>query len=116
MMPAPPRPADDTAAGYCVTPCLDGYSATSRNRSYQSYTGPFLRDLPDQYNTFHYLYINRCQQVHNVQVYNFQQRYNLMGTPIKAMEIGIRAGKGRAAGTDPIIQLRYTLNGGDQLD
>ena len=92
------------ADGYCMTPSLDGYSATSTSGTATNacfYTSA---------NNSHCDLTAATGQ--NVQVYNFQQRYNLMNTPIQAMEIGFRAVKNSSGGTSPIIQLQYTLTGG----
>lgn len=101
------------AAGYCVTPILDGYNtypvlddANGINYSRALFYGTTLTDTTAYYCT---LYATAGA---NVQVYDFQQRYNLLGTPIIGMEIGIRAIKSGTGTADPIVQLQYTLNGG----
>jgi hypothetical protein len=100
------------AAGYCVTPSLDGYNtypvlddANGINYPRALFYGTSLTDTTAYYCT---LYPTAGA---NVQVYDFQQRYNLLGTPIIGMEIGIRAQKS-STGTSPTMQLRYTTNGG----
>jgi len=104
---------DPAAAGYCVTPSLDGYNtypvsddANGINYPRALFYGTSLTDTTAYYCT---LYATAGA---NVQVYDFQQRYNLLGTPIIGMEIGIRAMKSGTGTADPIVQLQYTLNGG----
>jgi len=100
---------DDTAAGYCVTPCLDAYVAPTgtglTNPTRALFYGTSLTST-----TFYYCTLAATVN-YNLVVYDFQQRYNLSGTPIKAMEIGIRATKA-SGGTNSVIQLGYSLNGG----
>jgi Tfp pilus assembly protein PilX len=98
-----------TADGYCVTPCLDGYTAagTGTTTTNAIFYGTSLT------NSATAAYCSLTNVIgRDVQIYNFQQRYNLMNTPIKAMEIGMRAIANAIGGTSPTIQLRYTLNGG----
>jgi type II secretory pathway component PulK len=101
------------AAGYCVTPSLDGYKtdppsddANGINYPRALFYGTTLT------NTTAYSCTLYATAGANLQVYDFQQRYNLLGTPIIGMEIGIRAIKSAAAGTDPIVQLGYSTDGG----
>jgi len=100
---------DPAAAGYCVTPSLDGYSADGSNGSNYERTLFYGTTLTNT--TANSCTLDATAGA-NVQVYDFQQRYNLLGTPILGMEIGIRAMKSATGGTDPTMQLRYTLNGG----
>ena len=100
---------DPAAAGYCVTPSLDGYSADGSNGSNYERTLFYGTTLTNT--TANSCTLDATAGA-NVQVYDFQQRYNLLGTPIIGMEIGIRAMKSATGGTDPTMQLRYTLNGG----
>ncbi|MCX5884761.1 MAG: type II secretion system protein GspK [Proteobacteria bacterium] len=103
---------DPTAAGYCVTPSLDGYSAYSAgelNGSNYEMTLFYGTTLANS-STPSYCTLNATIGA-DVQVYDFQQRYNLRGTPIIGMEIGIRAIKSGTGTADPIVQLQYTLNG-----
>jgi len=100
------------ADGYCVTPSLDGYNtypvsddANGINYPRALFYGTSLTNTTEYYCT---LYATAGA---NVQVYDFQQRYNLLGTPIMGMEIGIRAMKSGTGTADPIVQLQYTLNG-----
>lgn len=97
-----------TADGFCVTPCLDGYNATGASGS--NYPRALFYGQTLAITTAYYCTLNATINA-NVQVYDFQQRYNLLNTPIRAMEIGIRAVKSANGGTNPIIQLRYSLNG-----
>jgi hypothetical protein len=99
---------DPAAAGYCVTPSLDGYSADGSNGSNYERTLFYGTILT---NTTAYSCTLYATAGANVQVYDFQQRYNLLGTPIIGMEIGIRAIKSGTGTADPIVQLQYTLNG-----
>ena len=103
--------ANPTADGYCVTPSLDGYLATGTSSGTPNYAralfyGTSLTSANPAY------FCNLAAAINNnLQVYDFQQRYNLMGVPIRAMEIGIRAMKSASGGTNPTMQLRYSLNG-----
>jgi len=99
--------ADPTADGYCVTPSLDGYLATGSNGG--NYIRALFYGTSLTSTTAYYCTLNAVATA-DLQVYDFQQRYNLSGTPIRAMEIGIRARKNSSGGTSPVIQLRYTLN------
>jgi len=99
------------ADGYCVTPSLDGYSATGSNGS--SYVSSlFYGTTLANPSTPSYCTLNATTGA-DVQVYDLQQRYNLLGTPIIGMEIGIRAVNSGTGVTNPIIQLSYSLNGQD---
>jgi hypothetical protein len=108
------------AAGYCVTPSLDGYITDPVSEAEDANGINYPRALfygtsPTDTTTPYYctLYATAGPNVANVQVYDFQQRYNLRGTPIIGMEIGIRATKSDTGTVDPIVQLSYSLNGQD---
>ena len=47
-----------------------------------------------------------------VSVWNFQQRINLLGANISDIDIVVRAARHPGAGSDPIIQLQYSTDGG----
>jgi len=102
------------ADGYCVRPCVDGYTtagASGSNYAYALFYGGTSPGSATDYTVINrYCTLNATAGA-NVQVYNFQQRYNLMGVPIRTMEIGIRAQKS-STGTSPTMQLRYSTNGG----
>ncbi len=100
---------DDTAAGYCVTPCLDGVCQRQRVQGLPILPERFFTEPPSPVHTFYYCTLTPAAERY-LQVYDFQQRYNLCGTPIKAMDIGIRASR-QSGGTNTVIQLQYTLDG-----
>ena len=102
-----------SADGYCASICLDGYQSTGAGGSNYAYAlfygGTDLSSATNYTATNRYCTLNSINDY--VINYDFQQRYNLMGTPIRSMEIGIRVRKSSSGGTDPVLQLSYTLNG-----
>ncbi|MBL7091806.1 MAG: general secretion pathway protein GspK [Candidatus Omnitrophica bacterium] len=104
--------SDPTANGYCGAVYLEGYQSDGLDILYGSdydracFHGKSFTDL-----TFYYATLRNIVNA-EVQIYDFQQRYNLIGTRIKKLEIVLRARKGLKGGINPLIQLQYTVNGG----
>jgi DNA uptake protein ComE-like DNA-binding protein len=105
--------ANPAADGYCAIICLDGYQYTGAGGSNYDYA--LFYGSTDLSSTTNHTATNRYCTLNStndyVIAYDFQQRFNLMGTPILSMEIGIRVSKSSSGGTDPVLQLSYTLNG-----
>jgi len=105
--------ANSAADGYCASICLDGYGYSGSGGS--SYDRAQFYGGTDLLSTTNYTVTNRYCTLNSINdyviIYNFLQRCNLMGTPIRSMEIGLRVRKSSSGGTNPVLQLSYTLNG-----
>jgi len=102
---------DPAANGYSDAVYLEGYESYGLGSQYGSnYDRASFHGTSFTNSTVYYATLKNKTDA-ELQIWDFQQRYNLIGTRIKNLEIVLRAGKNASGGTDPIIQLQYTING-----
>ncbi|MEI6632922.1 MAG: hypothetical protein WCP22_03775 [Chlamydiota bacterium] len=103
------------ANGYCSLAYVEGgyggsgigYSGASGS----NYDRAAFHGTSWSSSTVYYATLNSVVNA-NVTIWNFQQAVNLIGSRLRNIEIVCRAIKDKSGGTDPVIQLQYSLNGG----
>jgi hypothetical protein len=101
--------SDPTVNGYSDAVYLEGYLSAGQfgsNFDRASFHGTSSTDA-----TPYYAVLTNVIGAY-VQVWDFQQRFNLMGTRIKELEVVVRARKNAVGGGNPRIRLQYSINGG----
>ncbi|MCX5679071.1 MAG: type II secretion system protein GspK [Candidatus Omnitrophica bacterium] len=102
-----------TADGYCDTVYLEGYTSSAdssaTNNTNASFYGTNFTTAAASYATLPKNSLNS-----GVTMWNFQQRFNLIGTRLKWLEIILRASPQTNTGgpTYPIVRLAYSTNSG----
>jgi hypothetical protein len=101
--------SDPSANGYCDEVFLEGYQVSGSTG--QNFDRACFHGTSFTSSTPYYAQLLKNSNA-ELQVYDFQQRCNLLGTRIKKIEIAMRARKDGTAGTNPEIQLQYSTDGG----
>jgi type II secretory pathway component PulK len=87
--------------GFSGTPSIDAYEAVGTGGTGTDTNVCFYEGV-NYYTLF---------SGNNVDIYDFQQRYNLFGTTVKKVEIACRARRW-GSGSMPSLRLSYSINGG----
>ena len=92
--------------GYHAEVYLEGYQSYGvADGSNASFHGTDFLDQTPSYATL-------TDKDDEIGIYNFQQRYNLIGTRLQSLEIAWRAIKSSGGGRTPRIRLQYSTDGG----